>query len=311
VINTIKVFRNTGNWSHPFAPAACLALRGDDALGFLQGQFSQDVVASKASKPVVYGLFLNHKGKVLADAWALRVNPREIWLLSLGSPAALIRDRLESHLIADDVVVEDHTAGWRGLATGGPNAGKNWATTTGAELPPPGQFTSASGGWIFRGRRGADESWEGFGPSASFQSGLAAVPGETVEHMERRRIAAGIPAVPVDVGPRDLPQEGGLDTVAVSFNKGCYLGQEVMARLHTRGQVRRRLVRVVGPGPTPERPMALCQGGKPVGELRSATPDGGDGWLGLAMVTRAGLVPAEPLSVGPTAPATARLIDFP
>jgi hypothetical protein len=260
---------------------------------------------------MVYGLFLNHKGKALADAWALRVSPREVWLLSVSSPVAVIHGLLDSHLIADDVVIEDRTAEWRGVAFGGLSAEELPAAIPAGVVPAPGQFALALGGFLWRGRRGAEESWEWFGPAADAPSILRGASTETDVAMEHRRIAAGIPAVPADVGPGDLPQEGGLETVAVSFNKGCYVGQEVMARLHGRGQVRRRLMRVAGPGPAPDRLTALFQGGKQIGEVRSGTADGGEGWLGLAMVIRAGLVPTEPMSTGPTATATIRLLDFP
>ena len=104
------------------------------------------------------------------------------------------------------------------------------------------------------------------------------------EDMERRRIAAGIPAVPKDIGPGDLPNEGGLEAEAISYTKGCYLGQEVMARLKSMGQVRRRLLKVRGTGEIPPRPASLFQGDRRVGELRSAVRDGAE-WIGLAMVS--------------------------
>jgi hypothetical protein len=104
-----------------------------------------------------------------------------------------------------------------------------------------------------------------------------------------------VPAIPGEFGPQDLPQEAGLETSAISFTKGCYLGQEVMARLHAMGQVRRRLVRVGGPGPAPARNVELRQNEKRVGELRAAADDGQGGWLGLAMLNLLGLDPATAL----------------
>ena len=97
--------------------------------------------------------------------------------------------------------------------------------------------------------------------------------------MERDRIAAGIPAVPQDVGPGDLPNEGGLEDAAISTTKGCYLGQEIMARLKTRGRLRRRLTRVRGTGSVPALPAVLWQAGRKAGELRSAAPEKNGGGL--------------------------------
>jgi hypothetical protein len=100
--------------------------------------------------------------------------------------------------------------------------------------------------------------------------------------------------------------------VAVSYTKGCFLGQEVMARLRT-GKIRRRLFRVAGTGLPPEgRPTPLLQAGRRVGELRSAAADGSGGWLGLAMLILLGFDPAGPLAAAsdPADPAI-RLLDVP
>ena len=82
-----------------------------------------------------------------------------------------------------------------------------------------------------------------------------------------------------------------LENDAISYTKGCYLGQEVMARLKTMGTVRRRLVRVRGSeavGRPSVLPAGLFHGDKRVGEVRSAVTTEG-GWIGLAMVSLLGL----------------------
>jgi len=135
-----------------------------------------------------------------------------------------------------------------------------------------GWFAEARVGFGFPGRRAKEDLTWVF-PTAEREgvreqlAGLRNIDGE---ELEQRRIAAGIPAVPADIGPGDLPGEGGLEAVAISYTKGCYLGQEVMARLKSMGQVRRRLRRVAGPGPVPQVPAPLWQEGRQVGELRSA-----------------------------------------
>lgn len=93
--------------------------------------------------------------------------------------------------------------------------------------------------------------------------------------------------MPDDIGPADLPNEGGLESQAISYSKGCYLGQEVMARIKTMGRVRRNLIRVSGRGSPPAVPAALWRGDRREGELRSAVADAG-GFLGLALVSTAG-----------------------
>jgi folate-binding protein YgfZ len=295
-------------WSHAFSPTACLQVTGEDALSFLQGQFTQEL-RSSAESAVAYGLWLNQKGKVLADSFILREDAQNVWVISFSSTAMVIRERLESYIIADDVMIEDVTAQWSGLTVGG-GAAEAWLhAQAGGGLPVTGQFLRTADGFLFRGRRGAGESWEWLRPVGTvWPQGPELFSGE---QMERLRIAAGIAAVPADIGPGELPNEGGLEVDAISYTKGCYLGQEVMARLKSMGQLRRRLVRVAAEGRPPAVPCALLQGETRVGELRSAAADGAGGFIGLALVTTLRLDASEPLAPEPGGHAYIRLIDTP
>ena len=255
-----------------WSPAACLRVSGADSLTFLQGQFTNDLQQGK-NNGATYGLWLNQKGKVLADSFVRKTSPQEAWIVSYFSPAAVIRERLEAYIIADDVVIEDVTAATRGLTVFGANA----AAELGLAAPA----------WNFPGRRTRDLQTEIIFP-AEMEAALTAKLADKMEltstQMETLRITAGIPAVPADLGPADLPNEGGLETDAISYTKGCYLGQEVMARLKNLGQVRRRLLRVRGPGEPPERLTPVFQGARKAGELRSTVREG-TGWIGLALVS--------------------------
>jgi tRNA-modifying protein YgfZ len=132
------------------------------------------------------------------------------------------------------------------------------------------------------------------------------------DEVARRRIAAGIPAVPQDIGPNDLPNEGGLEAEAISYTKGCYLGQEVMARLKSMGRVRRRLVRVRGNDENqPPLLSPLFVGARAVGDLRSAARDGTAGWIGLAMISLVHVAGAAELSLSVDSPPTVRVMDMP
>src|SRR5690349_21801352 len=106
---------------HRWRPGAWLRLTGGDAENFLQGQFTNDL-RDPAAGAAVYGLWLNVKGKVVADSFVVRGAAGEFWVGSYFSSAAAIRERLESFIIADDVVVEDATAGWSGFALLGAGA---------------------------------------------------------------------------------------------------------------------------------------------------------------------------------------------
>ena len=287
-----------GQGFYRWRPAACLKVIGEDALTFLQGQFTNDLhQAGKGG--AIYGLWLNQKGKVLADSFVRKISERDWRVVSYFSPASVIRERLVAYIVADDVVIEDVTESTMGVTLLG--------AVTAAEM---GLDASA---WEFPGRRMPELHTELLFPaaiefevSAKLAGGILLSPDE----MERKRIAAGIPAVPVDIGPADLPNEGGLEVEAISYTKGCYLGQEVMARLKSMGQVRRRLVRVHGRGEPPARPAALFQAARKVGELRSAAREGAE-WSGLAMVSLVQLNRETGIALTPDGAPVAKLADLP
>jgi len=260
-------------------PAAWLRVSGADAASFLQGQFTNDLRTPAAG--AVYGLWLNLKGKVVADSFVIRDAGADGWWIgSYFSAAAVILARLEGLVIADDVVFTDETAVWTAVSVVGEGAAA-WVEAN----PLPGAV-------VFPGRRGADGAVECVFPRGGPEypmgaDAVAARPVLTADEMERRRISAGIPAVGIDLGEADLPNEAGLETTAISYTKGCYLGQEVMARLKAMGQVRRRLECVgAGEAAVPAAlPASVYAGGRVVGEVRSAVSDGRGGWLGLAMLS--------------------------
>lgn len=284
-----------------FRPSVVLKISGEDAFAFLQGQFTQDLKPCLKGDSFAYGLWLNQKGKVLADSFVLK--RRGDWLcVSLFSGVSQVRERLESYVIADDVVIEDVTAQWSGVSVLG--AGSSEALTAmGTRAPDTHVWVEAGGGIIFQGRRTTGSSWEWLYPVAGDSpAGLLRAQGAqeiSAGELEWLRIEAGFPAVPRDIGPEDLPNEGGLEHDAISYTKGCYLGQEVMARLKSMGQVRRRLLRVEGPGVVPaELPAPLFVGGKKVGELRSVVGEG-EGFIGLAMISLLGMTGRPLLSFSP------------
>jgi folate-binding protein YgfZ len=272
----------------PYSPGCLLRVAGPDSRTFLQGQFTNDLNQLAPGKGV-YGLWLDRKGKVVADGSVIQDKTApEFWVASTASPARLLEEHLGGHIIADDVSLSDETGAWRAVSLIGAGAGA-WL----AGEPRPGLF--------FQGRRSSLENWEWFFPSADSAPVSEMVAGarllEWVE-LERLRINSGIPSVPADIGPADLPNEGGLDRDAISYSKGCYLGQEVMARIKALGRVRRTLVRVRGAGAVPPLPAALWHGEGRVGEIRSAVPDG-EGFAGLALVLVAAAAAGEALTLSP------------
>ncbi|MBM3869301.1 MAG: hypothetical protein FJ384_10285 [Verrucomicrobia bacterium] len=235
-----------------FAPAdaAVVRITGEDAAAFLQGQCTADL----RGVALADALWLNRKGRVLAHTVVAAEADGSFLLLCPHLSADALIAVVTANVIADDVVATDETALWgRYVAWGAA------PTLADAKLFPTRRFGVAA--------------WDVLVPAG------AAPPGELggLAEPEAARLAAGVPSVPADCGANEFPQECGLDAW-VSHTKGCYLGQEVMARIQSMGSLRRILRRVEGPVSvglelkTPE--------GKVAGVVRSAAGD-----VGLALVS--------------------------
>ncbi len=272
-------------------PAADLAVSGEDARTFLQGQFTNDLQKTGTGGSV-YGLFLNQKGKTLADAFVIGTGQSEFRVVSYFSTADVIRERLEAYVIADDVTITDRTAESRAITVFGSGAP---AVDGGRAL-------------IFPGRRSREPHWEivTSGPEETQTDPGSAKNAISAAEMEWRRIDARIPAVPYDIGPGELPNEGGLEGEAISYTKGCYLGQEVMARLKSMGAVRRRLVRISGSGTPPARLSPLFQSQRKIGDVRT-TASRGEHWIGLALISILYFSPATDVALSESGPAEIRV----
>ncbi len=118
---------------------------------------------------------------------------------------------------------------------------------------------------VFGGDRGFATDW----PGAREAVDAALEPTLSEEELELRRIESGVPRWQREIDERILPAEAGLDATHVSFSKGCYPGQEPVARLHFRGHPNRRL-RVVELDEVPEHDAPLVHEGREVGRVTSA-----------------------------------------
>ena len=124
--------------------------------------------------------------------------------------------------------------------------------------------------------------------------------------LEVARITVAFPAWGAELDAQTLPPETGIEDLAISATKGCYIGQETMARLRTRGHANRRMVRVhqiAGPVGGPVLPLALTAAGdeKPRATLTSYAVDPDGRGIGLAMVRREIAEPGTALLAGPLA----------
>lgn len=241
-----------------------VTVQGPDAATFLQGQLSQDV-AGMAEGAVALSFLLEPQGRVVAVLRVVRATADEFRLDSDGGtgPAVLARlQRFKLRTKADLVLVE----------------GAAHAAARSAALPKP--------------DGGLDLPWPGLaGWDLPVDGGTRALPGGRVvptSALDGVRVAALVPAAQ-DLDERAIPAETGLVDAAVSFTKGCYTGQELVARMDSRGGASpRSLRRVGGEGDVPETGAGLTAAstGKTAGSLTTVAPTDG-GWVGLALVPRA------------------------
>lgn len=296
----------TGTAFHAYRPVGWVRVSGADAGTFLQGQFTQELRGLRAGL-AAYGLWLNEKGKVLADSFIIRSErENEFWLMSYFCPSSVLVERLEPYVIADDVFLEDESSRWAAISLIGEGDLDEWMKA------------GACDGFVFPGRRQRGKNLEWIFPverlaSVREQFLAAGAVEKTEADVERLRIESGIPAVTRDIGPGDLPNEGGLEDDAISYTKGCYLGQEVMARLKSMGRVRRRLLRVTSDQNGPASlPAPLFLRDRVVGELRSAANDESAGkFIGLALLSLMHLQPQAALAFAAGGVPAVRLVDAP
>jgi len=278
-------------FAYRYQPAAWMRLVGEDAGDFAQSQFTNDL-RPMARGTCRYGLWLDVKGKATADSFVLCFGDEDWRVFSYESPGEAIAEKLERHVVADEVACEPGAPVDAASIYG--DGAASILEALGFAVPEPGAFAAAGEWLVFRGRRTRGDCFEvvaaDSGEATSLDDrlealradgGLGVVGGEA---LERERIAAGIPRVPADIGPGDLPAEGGLEDVALSFTKGCFLGQEVAARMHHLGKPQRGLYRVSGQegAPPPAGPLER-EDGKKAGELRTAVA-ADPGWVGLALL---------------------------
>ena len=261
-----------------------IRMTGGDRVRFANGMLTCDVAALEPGRSCA-SLQLDRKGHVLALALLLVLDDALLLAADAGTGTALL-DALEKHLIADDVEIE-RLVDWSELDFEGPGA-RQRLSELGVAAPDPGQVASAA--W-----QGVDVIWSGgarlgaagcraFGPAAALEGlrATAGMPELSAEALEVLRIEALRPAWEVDVGDRNFPQEAGLEDW-VSFEKGCYVGQEIVARIASRGAVKRRLVRLRA-----DTPLAagaeIRHAGKAVGRVTSAAAAPGCGCVALGYV---------------------------
>lgn len=286
------VRENVGLWTR--RDFSILLFRGRDALNWLHRQTTQDILslATGAGAPAA---FLDRQGRVLASVLVLRWED-EAWLLVSDAVVPSVLARVEQGVFLEDVQVEPAPPPAYFIALEGPRA----RIALGRFLnTPPDVLTRRVPRQTFRLTPWKTDQYEmlilqhttsgeeGFlivpenGRETAVYDDLRSVVGRlqgkeiSSQAQEVLRIEAGVPRWGVDIDSSSICNETPLITSAVSFTKGCYPGQEVVARLRTYGAPKQLLLGLVlNEAPTvnlPTPPFALCLEGKKAALVRSLT----------------------------------------
>jgi folate-binding protein YgfZ len=305
---------------------AKISLTGTDRVRWLNGMVTNNV-RDLAAGQGVYSFLLNPQGHILGDLYAYNRGES-------GVSASIVvdtdRSQLETilatfdhYIIMDDVNVESLSEKMTALGVAGPRS-REFLHRAGIEVPEmlPLQILEAKCTCnceclectIVRGEDEAQESYEVWlEPSegrktwdALIAQGVAPV---GYEALELQRIAAGIPLYGVDIRERDLPQETE-QMRALNFSKGCYVGQEIVERIRSRGAVHRKFTGfVTPPGSQINSGQKITVSDKDAGEVTSVASLGpGQPTLALGYIRRELSTPGKEVRIGTT---TATVSELP
>jgi folate-binding protein YgfZ len=256
---------------------AQIALTGSDRVRWLNGMVTNNV-RDRAVGHGVYAFLLNPQGKIQADVYAF--NRGESLIVETESAQVeTVLQIFDRYIIMDDVEVENLMGKVAVIGLAGPKSEAVLANI-------PAQAKLGRGTLEF-----FDAKWEGV-PLTLVRGDNPAIPNYEIciasEHaealwnalvlagaeevhadaLEALRIASGIPKFGVDIRPRDLPQETGQER-ALNFTKGCYVGQEIVERIRSRGAVHRMLTGFEIEGVKPAPGFRIQEDGKDVAEITS------------------------------------------
>ena len=286
---------------------------GEDRARLLHAM-STNHVQDLAAGEGLYAFFLTSQGRIVADAYVY--NLIESHLLDTEPETRdKLRDHLEKYIIADDVTLEDETAQWVAIGLEGPKF-REPAMALGISVPPK-RFSVAEwgAGFVAYTSSTGPEGIRIFVPSNQRESLIQRltalhVPHATAEEARVVRLENGIPRYGEDMTERHLVHET-QQLHAVHTNKGCYLGQEIVERVRSRGQVHRLLtpIRVRSiTAPAPGTPLTAHD--KKVGEITSAAYSPAlQQVVALAYVSREAAEDKAEIVVSGTEPPTAACIS--
>src|SRR5918996_6590494 len=247
-----------------------LRVSGTEAANYLQGQLTNDLEALSPGEGC-YAALLDRKGHMRADLRVLRLGDEELWLDTEEIATDTVVRHLETYKIGRDVEIGNVTPEHALLSVIGPAA----AEVTGAgPLAPEHAHRELDLGGVRCRAVAADAGIDLIVPRPDANALLTfLLETDAVEVTESAaeilRVESGRPRFGAEMTEATIPAEAGIDERAVSFTKGCYIGQETVARLHHRGKPNRHLrgLRLERPA---ERGDEIRLGGRALGSIGTA-----------------------------------------
>jgi folate-binding protein YgfZ len=287
---------------------ATLRLTGGDRTRWLNGMITNNVRDLEVGRGV-YAFLLNPQGHILADLYAFNRGD-SFSVLTDRSQLKSVLEIFDHYIIMDDVEVADVTGNSTSIGLTGPDAHKV-LVRAGLQVPALEPLQSTELPWqqtavtVTRTDQPAIDSYElQIAPerAESLRDALLQANALPVgcEALELLRVASGVPAFGQDIRERDLPQETE-QMRALHFSKGCYVGQEIVERIRSRGAVHRHFTGFTIEGALPAPRTKVSLQGKDVGEITSAAvlpAAHGDICAALGYVRRESAVPGTQLEVG-------------
>ncbi|MGA9797474.1 MAG: folate-binding protein [Terriglobales bacterium] len=287
---------------------AQISLTGSDRVRWLNGMVTNNIRDLEPGRGV-YAFLLNPQGHILADLYAFN-RGESLLVVSDQSQVEKILGVFNRYIIMDDVEVANISEEKKTIAIAGPKS-RTTLQAAGFAVPElkPLQFVEIA--WqkshvtLARGDNPSIESfelWMAPGDAERVYAALTSAGAKPVgsSALELLRIAAGVPRYGTDIRERDLPQETEQER-ALNFSKGCYVGQEIVERIRSRGQVRRKFTGFEIQGPLPAIGSKIQVDGKDVGEATSAGSlpiGGGERRVALGYIRREVATPGKQVDAG-------------
>jgi len=283
-------------------------MHGPDAQDFMNRMVTNDI-RSLAPGRGAYAALLDINGRMMADLTVWVIDPEQLLVETAADVQDTLMATLDRYIIMERIELEDARRDLARVTVLGPEAVSRAAEAMGAgstALAPGEAWLSPEdpGSLILAARTnpalpGADL----YVPAGEVESLCGALRAAGVEEggpeaMEVLRIEAGIPKWGAELDTTVIPLEANLEGVGLSFTKGCYPGQEIIARIHSRGRPARHLAGIRFPDGAPAPGDEVLSGDQPVGRVTSAAVSPALGGLALAYLKKETAEPGAAVTAG-------------